>query len=141
MEELYIRNPVVINQLQYPRKVYFVDSGFMTALSTKFSKNSGRLFENMIFNKFSGENETMHYYKDSNDNEVDFVVSEGNRAKALYQVCFELTDEETRQREVKSLVKTGEVLNCKNINLLTIEKPENLVLPDNIKIIQVTEML
>jgi predicted AAA+ superfamily ATPase len=41
MNELPIYSPVIINQLQYPRKVYFVDTGFMTALSTKFSKSIG----------------------------------------------------------------------------------------------------
>ncbi|TSC85315.1 MAG: ATPase [Microgenomates group bacterium Gr01-1014_16] len=74
MNELYIYKQGVINQLQYPRKVYFVDTGFMTALSTKFSKNMGRLFENIVFHKLARENESIHYYKDDKDNEVDFVL-------------------------------------------------------------------
>lgn len=132
MNELYIYNSAVINQLQYPRKVYFVDTGFMTALSTKFSKNMGRLFENIVFHKLARENETIHYYKNDKGDEVDFAVLSEGKTTALYQVCFDLTDEDTRNREVKSLIKAGTVLNCKNLNLLSLEKSDSYNLPKEI---------
>ena len=141
MNELYIHNPAVINQLQYPRKVYFVDTGFVTALSTKFSKNMGRLFENLIFHLLTQKNETVYYYKDDKDNEVDFAILEDGKTTALYQVCFDLTDEETQSREVKSLIKAGKVLNCKNLNLISIEKPDIYKLPEEIKLLSAAEVL
>lgn len=141
MNELYIHSPVVINQLQYPRKVYFIDTGFMTALSTKFSKNMGRLFENIVFHKLMRENETMYYYKDDKDNEVDFAILSEGKTTALYQVCFDLTDEETQNREIRSLIKAGATLNCQNLNLLTLEKPDLLKLPPEIKVISASEFL
>ncbi|KKQ35408.1 MAG: hypothetical protein US51_C0006G0005, partial [Microgenomates group bacterium GW2011_GWA2_37_6] len=141
MNELYIHSPSVINQLQYPRKVYFVDTGFMTALSTKFSKNMGRLFENFIFHLLTQKNETMYYYKDDKDNEVDFAVLEDGKTTALFQACFDLTDEETLSREVKSLIRAGKVLNCKNLNLISIEKPDIYKLPQEIKFIPAAEYL
>ena len=139
MNELYIHSPSVINQLQYPRKVYFIDTGFMTALSTKFSKNMGRLFENLVFHKLSSNNKTLYYYKDRKGNEVDFAILEDNKTSALYQVCFDLTDEETRSREIRSLIKAGARLNCPNLNLLTPEKPASLKLPQEIKLIPAAE--
>lgn len=139
MNELYIHSPSVINQLQYPRKVYFVDTGFMTALSTKFSKNMGRLFENIVFHKLARENETIHYYKDDKGNEVDFVILNDGKTTALYQVCFDLIDEETRNREIKSLIKAGKTLSCQNLNLLTLEKPDTFKLPEELKIISAAE--
>lgn len=141
MNELYIFNPGVINQLQYPRKVYFADTGFMTALSTKFSKNMGRLFENIVFDKLSRENETIYYYKDSKGNEVDFAILSEGKTVALYQVCFDLTDEDTRRREVNALIKAGTSLNCQNLNLLTLEKPKVFKLPQEIKLISAAEFL
>lgn len=140
MEELYIHSPAVINQLQYPRKVYFVDNGFMTALSTKFSKNMGRLFENVVFHKLARENEIIHYYKDYKGNEVDFAILNGGKTTALYQVCFDLTDEETQNREVKALIKAGRTLDCQNLNLLTLEKPDTLKLPQEIKTISAVDL-
>ena len=139
MNELYIYNPAVINQLQYPRKVYFVDTGFMTALSTKFSKNMGRLFENIMFQKLVRENETIHYYKDDKGNEVDFAILSEGKTTALYQVSFDLTDEETQNREVRSLIKAGITLNCQNLNLVTLEKPDGYTLPKEIKILSTAD--
>jgi hypothetical protein len=141
MNELYIYNQAVINQLQYPRKVYFIDTGFMTALSTKFSKNMGRLFENTVFHKLVRENETIHYYKDNKGNEVDFAIFSEGKTTALYQVCFDFTDEETQSREVRSLMKAGTTLNCQNLNLLTLEKPATLKLAQEVKIISAAEFL
>jgi len=137
--QLYLGSPGVRNQLQYPRKVYFIDNGFLTALSTKFSKNSGRLLENLSFRKLARDNETLYYFKDAQGNEVDFAVLEAGKTVALYQVCFDLADEETRSREVRSLLKAGKILDCQNLYLLSLEKPEKLKLPQEIKIISAAE--
>lgn len=139
MNELFIFQKAVINQLQYPRKVYFVDTGFMTALSTKFSKNMGRLFENAVFQKINSQNDAIHYYKDRYENEVDFVILEDGKTKALYQVCFDLTDKETQKREVKSLVKIGKTLNCKNLNLITMSFSKEVKIPEEINIVTSSE--
>lgn len=139
VNELYMYNPSVVNQLQYPRKVYCVDTGFMTALSTKFSKNTGRLFENIVFHKLARENETIYYYKDDKGNEVDFVILNEGKTAALYQVCFDLTDEETQRREVKSLVKAGVALRCQNLNLVTLGKPDTYKLSQEINLISASE--
>jgi uncharacterized protein len=139
LNELYIHNPSVINQLQYPRKVYFVDTGFMTALSTKFSKNMGRLFENIVYHQLAQGQETMYYYKDSKGNEVDFAILEESKTTALYQACFDLTDEETLNREVQSILKAGTALKCQNLNLLCLEKTDTLKLPKEIKLLSAAE--
>lgn len=135
MKELFILNPVVINQLRYPRKVYFVDTGFMSALSTKFSKNMGRLFENTVFQKLSQLHQTMYYYKDDRDNEVDFVILEDGKVSALYQVCFDLTDDETRNREVRSLLKAGKTLHCSKLYIMTLNRVVKAAIPPEIEVI------
>ncbi|MBI5620672.1 ATP-binding protein [Candidatus Gottesmanbacteria bacterium] len=138
MKELYIYNQAVINQLQYPRKVYFIDTGFMTALSTKFSKNMGRLFENISFHALARKNETIHYYRDDTGCEVDFAILAEGKTTALYQVCFDMTDEETRMREVRSLIKAGRSLRCQNLNILTVEKPA-VSLPKEIHVVSAVD--
>ena len=141
MNELYIYNPSMINQLQYPRKVYFIDTGFITALSTKFSKNMGRLFENLVFQKLIRENETIHYYKDKKGNEVDFTVLVNGEATALYQVCYDVSDEETLKREIRSLISAGKILNCTNLNLLTLLKSDIGKIPKDINITSAADFL
>lgn len=141
MKQLSIYNRSIINQLQYPRKVYFVDTGFMTALSTKFSKNTGRLFENVVFNKLSQMHETMYYYRDGNSSEVDFVVLEDGKTTALYQVSADIYDEETRSREVKSLLKAGATLHCSKLYLITLDRNNIATLPKEIEVITLENLL
>ena len=141
MKELTIYSPVILNQLQYPRKVYFIDTGFMTALSTKFSKNMVQLFENFAYQTLAQKNESIYYYKDNKKNEVDFAIRNDGKTTALYQVCVDLTDEDTQKREIKPLLKAGKALNCQNLYLLTLEKPDSLKLPPEIKLITAAEFL
>jgi len=122
--------------LQYPRKVYFVDTGLMTALSTNLSNNRGKLLENLMYIKLKKEGERITYYKDKTDNEVDFLVWKEEKIEAMYQVCVDLTDEETRSREIKSIIRAGKKLGCSNLNLVTSVKPEGLVIPKNINVIE-----
>jgi predicted AAA+ superfamily ATPase len=138
-QELPIFNPVVANQMQYPRKSYFIDTGFITALSTGFSKNYGRLFENVVFQKLYAKNETLYYFKDNQDNEVDFVMMKEGQVTNLYQVCFDLTDAETQKREIRSLINAGKLLDCQNLKLVTTEPPNLLSLPKEITIIPWSE--
>ena len=139
MKELYFHSQNILNQLNYPRKVYFVDTGFLTALSTKFSKNMGRLLENKVFHKLAQMYETLYYYKDDRDNEIDFTVLEDGKVTALYQVCYDLTDEETQVRELRTFTKAGDTLNCSNFNLIVLEKPKLFTMPAGVKLITASE--
>lgn len=125
LKQLYCFSPSIINQLQYPRKLYFIDNGFITSLSTKFSKNLGRLFENFVFWQLNlKEKGNLYYYNDSK-NEVDFVILKEEKPKMLYQVCYDLSDFETKERELKSLEKARKKLRCQN-NFLVVRNIDNL---------------
>ena len=56
-------------------------------------------------------------------------------------MCFDLTDQNTQIREARSLVKAGVKLECKNLNLITVEKPKELSLPKEIKLVQILDFL
>ena len=51
--------------------------------------------------------------------EVDFVVKQGNMVSELIQVCADAKGSRTRNREVRALIKAGNELNCKNLIVLT----------------------
>ncbi len=140
MKQLAIHNASIVNQLNYPRKAYFVDTGFITALSTKFSTNMGRLLENAVYNKLSQTYDTLHYYKDAQDNEVDFVVLEGGNVTALYQVCYDLSSQETLNREVRSLMKAAISLNCSKLYLVAVNA-DAASIPKEIQVITLDKVL
>ncbi|WP_428084425.1 ATP-binding protein [Candidatus Hadarchaeum sp.] len=110
----------VKDQLLYPRKVYPVDVGLVNAVVPRPLENLGGLAENVVaislLKKF-GE-ESIFYWKDR-ISEVDFVVKEGMRVRQLIQVCWDPTDEETKKREVKGLLRAMEEFRLREGLVLT----------------------
>lgn len=130
LKQLFFYSPSMVNQLQYPRKIYLIDNGFFTSLSIKFSKNWGKLWENFVFwHLYRKYGEEIYFYQDRNKNEVDFVVFEGEKIKGLYQSCYQLTDFETKEREFKSLTKAIKKLSPKNAFLI-VKDYEDAVVKD-----------
>ena len=64
-------------------------------------------------------NTEFSFWKNVQQEEVDFVIKEGRQIKELLQVCKDISEEETRQREIRSLLKAGKELNCKNLFIIT----------------------
>src|SRR3989344_8988096 len=94
----------VKDQLQWPRKIYFIDTGFISQLSTKFSRSIGRLYENLVFldlKRMQAKNQSLEvfYWKNLQQEEVDFVIKQGLRVKQLIQVCYDISDLDTKKRE------------------------------------------
>ena len=124
-------SPSMKNQLQYPRKPYFIDNGFLTSLSTKFSNNYGRLLENLTYWKLFKENENVFYHRDEKSREVDFIVMKNGNVSSIYQVCYDISDRETYDREVNSLVRLGKKFHCESLFLLTrntVPTPSGIIL-------------
>lgn len=134
LETLPLYSPKIVNQLMYPRKLYFIDNGFITSLSTKFTQNYGRLFENWVYNQIKRKNDEVFYTKDKAGKEVDFAILKDGKVKTLYQACYDLSDFETREREIKNLISLGKKLNCTDLTLVTKKKIE-LATPKNIQIL------
>ena len=86
----------------------------------RFTNNYGRFMENLVFielkRRFKKEN-LFYYLKDGF--ETDFVIKQGLKTKQLIQVCYKIEDEKTRNRELKSLIKAGEELKCRDLLVIT----------------------
>jgi len=90
--------------LRSPKKVYGIDIGMLRALTTSGQKNTGRLLENVVFLELKRRGLNPEYYADErNRHEVDFVVKDANGKTTLIQVCAELSNLETKEREMKAL--------------------------------------
>ena len=114
----------VKNQQKAPRKVYSIDVGLSNAVGFRFSKNIGKIAENIVAvelkRKQSRELLTeIYYWKDYQQNEVDFVIKEGLKIKGLVQVCWDISSVETRKRETRALLKASKELKCNNLLIIT----------------------
>ncbi|MCK5661744.1 MAG: ATP-binding protein, partial [Methanosarcinales archaeon] len=92
-------------QINKPKKLYCIDSGMVNAVSFHFSDNLGQLYENLVFLQLKRSNSETYYWQNAKGYEVDFVIKEGLDVSQLIQVCFDISDVETRAREVRGLVE------------------------------------
>ena len=110
-------------RLRSAKKTYVVDNGFVTAKAVQHSPNTGKLMENLVFTelvkKGNQPGRELFYYKTRNDREIDFVLKKGYQVMELIQVCYDITDADVEQREVKALVEAGKELNVSKLTVLT----------------------
>ena len=112
-------------QIKSPKKVYAVDTGIVNALAFSFSENIGKLMENtvavdLLRQRFgSGSRLELYYWKDQQHREVDFVIKEGADVARLIQVCYDIDDPKTNERELKPLVKAADERDCSDLLVIT----------------------
>ncbi|HRT94424.1 MAG TPA: DUF4143 domain-containing protein, partial [Planctomycetota bacterium] len=99
------------------------DNGLVTATSFRFSSGLGRLYENLVAvalrkQELEGRLE-FYFWRGPQHEEVDFVVKQGLRVTQLLQVCADVGDVRTRDREVRALLKASEAMKCKELLVLT----------------------
>ena len=113
-----------------PRKVYVVDNGFVQSTAFNLSENLGRLLENQVFVELLRRGyepgNTLFYYRTRNDKEIDFVTRRGTKVEQLIQVCYDMTSEKTRKRELDALVEAAEELHCENLLVITKDQEEQI---------------
>ena len=111
-----------------PKKVYVVDNGFVQSTSFNLSENLGRLLENQVFVELLRRGyipgQTLFYYRTRNDKEIDFVTRKGAKVEQLIQVCYDMTSEKTRERELDALTEAAEELHCDNLLVITNNQEE-----------------
>jgi len=100
-------------------KIYCVDNGLRNAVSFKFSKDTGHLAENLVFNEL--EKKDVYYWK--NKGEVDFVVKEPDNSLTAINVAY---SNEIGEREINSLLEFGKRFKKTKMLLITedLEKKE-----------------
>ncbi|MDW7777381.1 MAG: ATP-binding protein, partial [Methanosarcinales archaeon] len=73
------------------------------AISFRFSQDTGRLMENLVFIDLRRRGCDIFYWKDGK--EVDFAIKQGLKISELLQVSYDISDLETRNREESALLK------------------------------------
>lgn len=110
-------------QVRSNRKVYCTDNGLATSASFRFAADLGKLYENVVAidlrkKHLAGELE-LFYWKGPRQEEVDFVIKRGLDITQLIQVCVNVDDPRTKEREVRALLKASQELKCKDLIVLT----------------------
>jgi len=100
-------------------KIYVVDNALIELIA---GDEKGKKLENLIFlsllQKGFQPNRDIFYFT-SNGGEVDFVIKKGKKVSTLLQCCFDVRDYQTKERELKSLLKASKTLSCSDLNVIT----------------------
>ncbi|MCF8360761.1 MAG: ATP-binding protein [Prolixibacteraceae bacterium] len=110
-------------QRESKRKTYVSDNSFI--FLNRVDPDNSRLLENLVFNYLQRKYAEIYYYKTSNNKEVDFFINT-TQTKALVQVSYSIENTDTREREIKSLLKAMEEQNMEIGFIFTWNKEEEI---------------
>ena len=113
----------VKEQEKSARKLYAADVGLANAVGFRFSSNLGRIAENLVAIELRREerlgNMEIYYWQDIQKREVDFIVKKEQKIRQLIQVCWNINEYKTKEREIKALLKASKELKCANLLVIT----------------------
>ena len=122
-----------------PKKVYSIDNGFSSNNSASFSKDYGKMLENLVFLALRRRYKNIFYFQERN--ECDFIIKEKDKIVHVLQACFDL-NEENKTREINGLIEALEKFNIKEGIILTYKQEDEFKIKDKkIKILPVWKWL
>jgi len=84
------------------KKVYSIDAGFANRIGFSFSKNKGRILENLVYLELLRRGKEVYYF--AGKNECDFILKEGLEIVEAIQVSYRI-DRDNEQREYAGLIE------------------------------------
>ncbi|MCX6774112.1 MAG: ATP-binding protein [Candidatus Micrarchaeota archaeon] len=101
-------------------KIYLCDVGFVEVVG--LADDRGKRLENVIFLELLRKARPLteiYYWKNVQQEEVDFVLRDMDKITELIQACYDPKNSETKEREVRALLKAGKELKCENLTVIT----------------------
>lgn len=125
---LFIRIPKYERSLAKEQKAlpkyYCIDNGLRNAVLLPQSDDNGKLLENTVLlhlYRNLGLAEKISYFQETSS-ECDFVLQQNGEVRQLIQVCWNLSDEDTRKREINGLLSAAQATGCHNLCIITLDE-------------------
>lgn len=131
LEEAYLiftitRFSYKTKQVGQNKKIYAYDNGLIEAKAFKTSPNYSKLYENCIAlnlkKKHLEKKLELYYWRNQQNEEVDFVIKKGTKVVELIQACYLLENLKTCDKEVRALLKAGKEMGCDKLTILTMRE-------------------
>jgi len=113
-------------QFKQNKKTYPADTGVRNAVCLRFSQDTGKLAETVVFLEIKRRNDEVYYWKSNDGYEVDFLVRSGQKITELIQVSWNVSDESTQRREERALWCAMEELEVDSGIILTEDHERSL---------------
>ena len=123
-----------------PDKYYLNDIGIIRAMRVKHALDLGPLLENLVFLHLRRQGCNLDYVLTSDKSEVDFLATKPMQDDSrLIQVCYDMTNQNTFEREVTALRDAADALKVKDRIIVTWD--DETELPGDIQVIPVWKFL
>lgn len=104
-------------------KAYAIDVSFMDKRENAFSgDNLGWRLETIVYQELlrrkAGTGQDIYYFHGRNA-EADFVLCDGNKTTAVYQVSYDISSEKTLKRELRGCIAGAKATKCDRLFLIT----------------------
>ena len=116
------------SQLAAPKKVYCVDTGMAHAIGFRSSADQGRMLENIVFIELRRRKYTVYYHQQKK--ECDFIACKQNRIEHVIQVCYEMSEPETKERELSGLLEAMQLYQLQKGIIITMSEHDSFVIED-----------
>lgn len=111
-----------------PKKVYPIDTALAAAFMPVLTPNWGQQLESLVFLHLRRTGGEITYYRTREGYEVDFHVVDHLGEQALFQVCADMAQEKTKEREIRALIAAMNELDLSQGTVVTIDQEETVEL-------------
>ena len=123
-----------------PEKYYLNDVGIVRAMRIKHALDQGPLLENIVYLQLRRQGFQVQYVITSDRSEVDFIAFHPMQNDyRLIQVCFDMSDPKTFDREVSALRSAADSLGIEERYIITWD--DETELPGDIQVLPVWKFL
>ena len=120
-------------QIVNPKKIYCIDNGLIKTNSISFTPDNGRLLENMVFLHIRRQTPEIYYF--SEKKECDFVVFKQKKLLGVYQVCWQL-DQDNMDRKISGILEAMDYFGLKEASVITIDQSDQFRIEDKTIMVQ-----
>lgn len=121
-------------------KVYTIDTGLLNAMAFRNSSDYGQLLETMVFMHLRRGAHEVEYVVSKDGREVDFLSRHRISGETqLIQVCWEMSDQKTFERELRGLKLAMHELSISKGTIVTWDDEQDI--EENIKAIPIWKWL
>jgi len=128
------------SRLINPAKIYTIDTGLLNAMTFRNSYNYGQLLETMVFMHLRRRGYDAEYLNTKDGREVDFFIRHRISGETqLIQVCWEMSDKKTFERELHGLKSAMDELSLTTGTIVTWD--DETIIEKQIKVIPIWKWL
>ena len=122
------------SRLVNPAKIYTIDTGLLNAMIFRNSNGHGPLLENLVFMHLRRKGFEVEYVISKEGYETDFLAWDKiSKKNHLIQVCWEMAEQETFERELRGLKAAMEELSISSGTVVTWD--DEISLEGNIEVV------